>query len=53
MISWDALLIAGAILILAWVIFYRWRLQEKVYEQADIEEPPKANSKKEDKEPWY
>jgi len=27
--SWDSLLIAGAILILAWVIFYRWRLQEK------------------------
>jgi len=29
MISWDALVIAGSILILAWVIFYSWRLQEK------------------------
>lgn len=28
-VSWDALLVAGAILILAIVIFYRWRIQEK------------------------
>jgi len=30
-ISTDAALISGAILILAIVILYRWRLQEKSY----------------------
>lgn len=30
--SWDALIISGALLIIAWVIFYRWRLQEKAPE---------------------
>lgn len=28
-VDFGALLIAGSILILAWVIFYRWRIQEK------------------------
>lgn len=27
--SWDAMLIAGSLLIVAWVIFYRWKLQER------------------------
>lgn len=29
MFSWDALLIAGSILIVAVVLFYLWRSQEK------------------------
>lgn len=28
-VDWGSLSIAGAILIVAWVIFYRWRVQEK------------------------
>lgn len=29
MVSWDAMIIAGSILILSWVIFYTWRTKEK------------------------
>lgn len=36
-VSWDAMLIAGALLIVAWVIFYRWRLQEKAPEKPKTE----------------
>lgn len=27
-VSWDSMLVAGSILILAIVIFYRWKLRE-------------------------